>query len=127
MINEKVLEEKLKYLVISESHGNYEIQEFGIDFEYTSWTKKDEISAYNVDIKFDYMLPIDSDSQVFGKDVQGACYGLGEILEKYGITKEGKLTTNEKHVVFPAMIWEIQFSADEKHIFNVSYKVLTND
>ena len=122
MINEKILTEKLRYLISTEAK-RFEIKDFNIDFVYDG-PKKEELSEYDVNIKFDFNGAMDNESDVIGYDIRNMCDELGNSIYTYGIKKNGKLTTEGDYHVFPAMIWRINFEADSTHIFDVSYKVV---
>jgi hypothetical protein len=125
MFNEEILTEKLKYLITVEAK-KFEIKSFSLSFSYDSWTNPTAIEEYDVDIEFEYNGTIEPDSDFIGRDIKNMCLELGEIIGTYGIDGNGKLTARGEHLVFPAMIWNINFSVDETHLFNVSYKVKPN-
>ena len=50
MINEQVLSEKLKYLIMSEMSKKFEIFEFHVEFMYTDGMR-DRLEEYDIDIK----------------------------------------------------------------------------
>ena len=122
MINEKILTEKLKYL-ISMDAKRFEIKDFGIDFIYDG-PEKVELSESDVYIKFDFNGAMDNESDVIGYDIKNMCDELGKSVYTYGINKNGKLTTEGDYNVYPAMIWKINYDTDSTHIFDVSYKVV---
>ena len=122
MINEKILTEKLKYL-ISMDAKRFEIKDFSIDFIYDG-PQKVELSEYDVYIKFDFNGAMDNESDVIGYDIKNMCDELGKSIYTYGINKNGKLTTEGDYDVYPAMIWKINYDTDSTHIFDVSYKVV---
>ena len=126
MFNEEVLTEKLKYLITTEAK-NFEIKDFKIYFSYDSWENKKFVEEYDIDIEFDYMGRIENDSDYIGSDIKKMCQELGGIIGTYGLNRNGKLNAKGEHLVFPAMIWNIKYDADETHIFNVTYKVQTNE
>ena len=126
MFNEEVLTEKLKYLISLEAK-NFEIKYFKIYFSYDSWENKKFVEEYDIDIEFDYMGGIENDSDYIGNDIKKMCQELGGIIGTYGVDRNGKLTAKGEHLVFPAMIWNIKYDADETHIFNVTYKVQPNE
>ena len=120
MINEELLTEKLKYLIMSELQGKFEILEFRIDFSYS---EPQVLEAYDVDVKFDYLSTIDSQASDFGYDINKMSDAFREAVQKYQMNKEGKIVTNSEYVVSDGMIWGIEFQADTKHIFEMSYNV----
>ena len=126
MFNEEVLTEKLRYLISTEAQ-RFEIKDFSIDFIFDSWTKKEILTEYDVNINFDYTGALDSDSEIIGGDIRKMCEELGQVVGTYGIDKNGKLNSRGEHLVYPAMIWNIKFEADTTHIFEVSYKVVVDN
>ena len=122
MFNEEILTEKLRYLITMDAK-NFEIKSFNISFSYDSWQNKESVEEYDVDIEFEYNGSIEPDSDFIGRDIKKMCLELGGIVGTYGIDKKGKLNTKGEHLVYPAMIWNINFSVDETHLFSVTYKV----
>jgi hypothetical protein len=131
MINEEVLSEKLKYLIMSEMSKKFEIFEFHVEFMYTDGEKRDRLEEYDIDIKFDYHGTIDSDSSSFGSDIERMSETLRGIIMTYTITPEGKIKSGDTDTfttfVDEGMIWGFEFEADTKHIFNMSFKVNYRD
>lgn len=130
MINEQVLSEKLKYLIMSEMSKKFEIFEFHVEFMYTDGMR-DTLEEYDIDIKFDYHGSIDSESSRFGADIERMSEQLREIIMTYTITPEGKIKSGDADTfstfVDEGMIWGLEFEADTKHIFNMSFKVNYRD
>lgn len=120
MINEELLTEKLKYLVMSELQGNFEILSFLIDFQYSD---PKTLEAYDVDVKFDYLSTIDSQASDFGYDITKMSDKFREAVQKYQINREGKIVTNSEYMVSDGLIWGIEFVADTKHVFEMSFNV----
>jgi hypothetical protein len=130
MINEQVLSEKLKYLIMSEMSKKFEIFEFHVEFMYTDGMR-DTLEEYDIDIKFDYHGSIDSESSRFGADIERMSEQLREIIMTYTISPEGKIKSGDADTfstfVDEGMIWGFEFEADAKHIFNMSFKVNYRD
>jgi hypothetical protein len=130
MINEQVLSEKLKYLIMSEMSKRFEIFEFHVEFMYTDGMR-DTLEEYDIDIKFDYQGTIDSESSSFGADIERMSETLRGIIMTYTITPEGKIKSGDTDTfstfVDEGMIWGLEFEADTKHIFNMSFKVNYRD
>jgi hypothetical protein len=130
MINEQVLSEKLKYLIMSEMSKKFEIFEFHVEFMYTDGMR-DTLEEYDIDIKFDYHGSIDSESSRFGADIERMSEQLRGIIMTYTITPEGKIKSGDADTfstfVDEGMIWGFEFEADAKHIFNMSFKVNYRD
>jgi hypothetical protein len=120
MFKEELLEEKLKYLIMSELQGKFEILDFRIEFSYS---EPQTLEAYDVDVKFDYLSSIDSQASDFGYDINKMSDTFRKAVQKYQINKEGKIVTNSEYVVSDGMIWGIEFQADTKHVFEISYNV----
>ena len=53
MIDEKKLEAKYKYLLMTEAGKNFNVIDFSMDFAYNT-TGGDLINEYEVNLKFDY-------------------------------------------------------------------------
>jgi hypothetical protein len=130
MINEQVLSEKLKYLIMSEMSKKFEIFEFHVEFIYTDGMRN-TLEEYDIDIKFDYQGTIDSESSSFGSDIERMSEQLRGIIMTYTITPEGKIKSGDADTfstfVDEGMIWGLEFEADAKHIFNMSFKVNYRD
>jgi hypothetical protein len=120
MFKEELLEEKLKYLIMSELQGKFEILDFRVEFSYS---EPQILEAYDVDVKFDYLSTIDSQASDFGYDINKMSDTFREAVQKYQINKEGKIVTNSEYVVSDGMIWGIEFQADTKHVFEMSFNV----
>jgi len=124
MINEELATEKLKYLLMTETGRDFEILDVGIDFNYTDYDKRDKLKEYDVDITFDYLLTIDSQSTDFGIDIHKMSEKLRNIISKYTFNSEGKIVKDSNTVyVYIGMIWRVDFSADTKHEFEMSFRV----
>jgi hypothetical protein len=130
MINEQVLSEKLKYLIMSEMSKRFEIFEFHVEFMYTDGIRN-TLEEYDIDIKFDYQGTIDSESSSFGADIERMSETLRGIIMTYTISPEGKIKSGDADTfstfVDEGMIWGFEFEADTKHIFNMSFKVNYRD
>jgi hypothetical protein len=130
MINEQVLSEKLKYLIMSEMSKKFEIFEFHVEFMYTDGMRN-TLEEYDIDIKFDYHGSIDSESSRFGADIERMSEQLRGIIMTYTISPEGKIKSGDADTfstfVDEGMIWGFEFEADTKHIFNMSFKVNYRD
>jgi len=120
MFKEELLEEKLKYLIMSQLQGKFEILDFRVEFSYS---EPQILEAYDVDVKFDYLSIIDSQASDFGYDINKMSDKFREAVQKYQINKEGKIVTNSEYVVSDGMIWGIEFQADTKHVFEMSFNV----
>ena len=121
MIDVKILSEKLKYLIIMNSKPNFDIQEIYFDFDYN----ENKIENYDVNIKFDYNAGIDPDVYSFAHDIQRMSEKLQNIINEYIVTPEGKIVAGDLSKGFSSdgAIWAIDYTADEKHIFDMSFRV----
>jgi len=121
MIDVKILSEKLKYLIIMNSKPNFDIQEIYFDFDYN----KNKIDNYDVNIKFDYNGGLDNDINSFGYDIKRMSEKLQDIIDEYTITQEGKIIKGSTGKAFSTegVVWSINYVADEKHIFDISFRV----
>jgi|LakMenEpi03Aug12_release.lakeMendotaPanAssembly.Ray.scaffolds.fasta_scaffold86826_7 hypothetical protein len=120
MFKEELLQEKLKYLIMSELQGKFEILDFRVEFSYS---EPQILEAYDVDVKFDYLSTIDSQASDFGYDINKMSDTFRKAVQKYQINKEGKIVTNSEYLVSDGMIWGIEFQADTKHVFEMSFNV----
>jgi hypothetical protein len=128
MINEELATEKLKYLLMTETGRDFEILDVGIDFNYTDYDKRDKLEEYDVDITFDYLLTIDSQSTDFAIDIHKMSEKLRNIILKYTFNSEGKIVKDsDSAFVDHGMIWKVDFIADTKHVFEMSFRVTQLD
>ena len=105
---------------MSELQGKFEILDFRVEFSYS---EPQILEAYDVDVKFDYLSSIDSQVSDFGYDINKMSDTFRKAVQKYQINKEGKIVTNSEYVVSDGMIWGIEFQADTKHVFEMSFNV----
>lgn len=127
MINEEVLKEKLKYLIMMSARPKFEILLFDVDFEYNYNDLVKTISEYTVDIKFDYHGRIDETPRDMGMDIARMMDEMNGHVGDWIITPEGKLSQEYDAYVDEGVIWEIEFEFDQKHHFNTSFKVTYPD
>lgn len=124
MINEEVLSEKLKYLIIMNAKPKqFDIMKIHIDFEYADQNRQ-KLSAYDLDVMFDYEGGLDFDMYSFAHDIQRMSEKLRDILNEYVITQEGKILSraNSNCYTAEAMVYNIQYEVDNKHVFNLGFK-----
>ena len=124
MINEEVLSEKLKYLIIMNAKPKmFEIMNVYIEFEYIDQNQT-KLANYNVDVKFDYNGALDFDMYSFAHDIQRMSEKLRDILNEYVITRDGKLVSGDNLHCFSGepMVYNIDYEADNRHIFDLGYK-----
>ncbi len=115
MINEEVLTEKLKYLIMMASRPKFEILQFGVDFEYDNH-EKTKILMYTVDVKFDYTGRIDETPSEIGSDIERMMSIMSSHIGTYFITPEGKITQDYDAYVDEGVIWAIEFEFDMKQV-----------
>lgn len=124
MINEEVLSEKLKYLIVMNAKPKqFDIMNVHVEFEYTD-ENHTKLSNYDLDVKFDYNGPLDWDMYSFAHDIQRMSEKLRDILNEYVITEEGKIMSGKNSNCFATepLIFSIEYKVDEKHIFDLGYK-----
>jgi hypothetical protein len=124
MINEKVIGDKLKYLILMEAKPNFDIFEVQFEAEYD---KDKLISEYSVDLKFDYLGKIDPEVYNFGGDISIMENKLREIVERYPVTPQGKIQMGfGNYRISDGMIWNFEYIFDEKYLFEMSFKIDLN-
>jgi len=124
MINEEVLSEKLKYLIIMNAKPKlFEVMSVYIEFEYIDQNHT-KLENYDVDVKFDYNGALDFDMYSFVHDIQRMSEKLKDILNEYVITEDGKIVEGKNSNCFTThpLIFNIDYEADNRHIFDLGYK-----
>ena len=124
MINEEVLSEKLKYLIIMNAKPSmFEVMNIYIEFDYVDQNHT-KLANYDVDVKFDYGGSIEFEMYSFAHDIQRMSEKLRDILSEYVITQDGKIVEGKNSNCFPTdtMVFSIEYKVDEKHIFDLGYK-----
>ena len=124
MINEEVLSEKLKYLIIMNGKPKmFEIMTVHIEFEYIDQNHT-KLSNYDVDVKFNYEGALEFDMYSFAHDIQRMSEKLRDIINEYVITRDGKIVSGDKTNCFSTdpIIFSIDYQVDEKHVFDLGYK-----
>lgn len=124
MIKEEVLSEKLKYLIIMNAKPKmFEVMSVDIEFEYIHQNQT-KLENYDVYVKFDYNGALDFDMYSFVHDIKRMCEKLKDILNEYVITEDGKIVEGKNSNCFTTypLILNIDYEADNKHIFNLGYK-----
>jgi hypothetical protein len=114
-INQKVLVEKLKYLIGQESNGQFEILDVDVDFY-------ERNSGYQLFIKFDYFGVIDSQMPGFATDISKMIETIEKIISKVTITPERKLSLSQE-VNVESFIDQIEYKIEDTHIFTISFLV----
>lgn len=124
MINEEVLSEKLKYLITMNSKStHFDIMNIYIEFDYID-QEHTKIANYDIDVKFDYQGALDIDMYSFAHDIQRMSEKLRDLLNEYVITNDGKIVEGKNSNCFSTepMIFNIEYEADTKHVFDLGYK-----
>jgi hypothetical protein len=124
MINEELLSEKLKYLITMNAKSTqFDIMSIHIEFDYIDQNHT-KLANYDIDVKFDYQGGIDIDMYSFAHDIQRMSEKLRDVLNEYVITEEGKIVQGKNSNCFATepMIFNIEYEADTKHIFDLGYK-----
>jgi hypothetical protein len=115
VFNDKILSEKLKYLISMESSGKFEIFDLDVDFY-------DGNSGYQLFIKFDYFGVIDSQMPGFATDISKMIETIEKIISKVTITPERKLSLSQE-VNVESFIDQIEYKIEDTHIFTISFLV----
>jgi len=124
MINQEVLSEKLKYLIIMNAKPKmFEVMNVYVEFEYIDQNQT-KLANYDVDVKFDYNGALDFDMYSFVHDIQRMSEKLKDILNEYVITEDGKIVEGKNSNCFTTypLIFNIDYEADNRHIFDLGYK-----
>ena len=124
MINKDVLTEKLRYLILMNSKSSqFEIEDIFIDLEYLN-QEQTKLGNYEIDIRFDYQGVLDPEISTFTYQVQAMSEKMGDFLSEYVITEDGKIVSNKEGnvTISEGMVWHIKFIADDKHLFNMTYR-----
>ena len=124
MINEELLREKLEYLITMNAKSTqFDIMSVHIEFYYIDQNHT-KLANYDIDVKFDYQGSIDIDMYSFAHDIQRMSEKLRDVLNEYVITEEGKIVEGKNSNCFATepMIFNIEYEADTKHIFDLGYK-----
>lgn len=116
----KKMEEKLKYLVITELRKEFEFDSFSVEF---IPNKYGGLDSYEIDMSFDYQGAIDADYFQFLSDSQSMFEKVTEVVQKYSYNKKGELVSDsEEFIVNGPMVWDINYSFDTEHKFHCFYK-----
>jgi len=127
MINESILSDKLKYIMITELGNEFQIINFDVELSFVDYETKEEIESYDVDMKFDYLGVIDAEMYDFLQDITKMLEKIRSVLQKFAITKSGKLLHgNNNYYVSHGSIFNVEFVYDEKHEFSVFFRVNYN-
>ena len=124
MINQEVLSEKLKYLIVMNAKPKmFEVMNVHIEFEYAD-NSYEKLESYDIDVKFDYQGPLEFDMYSFAHDIQRMSEKLRDIISEYVITRDGKIASGDKTNCFASepTIFSIDYKVDETHIFDMGYR-----
>ena len=129
MINEEVLSEKLKYLILMSAKRNqFEIMNVYVEFNYTD-ESHEKLESYDVDVKFDYEGSLEFEMYSFAHDIQRMSEKLRDVISEYVISQDGKLINGNNSKCYPSdpAVFSIEYKVDEKHIFDLGYKFNYHD
>jgi hypothetical protein len=129
MINEEVLSEKLKYLILMSAKRNqFEVMNVYVEFNYTD-ESHEKLESYDVDVKFDYEGSLEFEMYSFAHDIQRMSEKLRDVISEYIISQDGKLINGNNSKCYPSdpMVFSIEYKVDEKHIFDLGYKFNYHD
>jgi hypothetical protein len=88
---------------------------------------KSTIESYRVFVKFDYNGLISPDLHYFTKDISHMSDKMSNIVSKYVLNSKGKLIQGgENTSISEGDIWTLDFAADDRHIFDMSYQIVPN-
>lgn len=124
MINEDLLSEKLRYLILMNSKSTqFKIEDVYVEIEYLN-QEHTKIGNYEVDVRFDYEGVLDPDMPTFTYQVQIMSEKMGDLLAEYVITEDGKIVSNQEGnvTIGEGMVWKMDYRADELHYFDLSYR-----
>jgi hypothetical protein len=124
MIDEKVLSEKLKYLIAMNSKStHFDIMNVYIEFDYVD-QEHTKIANYDIDVKFDYQGAIEFDLYSFAEDIKTMSNQIQKIISEFVITQDGKIVSSSKSNCYTTdpMIFNIDYEVDTRHIFDLGYK-----
>ena len=101
----------------------FEIMNVYIEFDYIDQNHT-KLANYDVDVKFDYQGALEFDMYSFAHDIQKMSEKLGDIINEYVITRDGKIVEGKNSNCFATepMVFSIEYEADTKHIFDIGYK-----
>ena len=129
MINEEVLSEKLKYLILMSAKRNqFEVMNVYVEFNYTD-ESHEKLESYDVDVKFDYEGSLEFEMYSFAHDIQRMSEKLRDVISEYVISQDGKLINGNSSKCYPSdpLVYSIEYKVDEKHIFDLGYKFNNHD
>lgn len=129
MINEEVLSEKLKYLILMSAKRNgFDIMNVYVEFNYTD-ESHEKLESYDVDVKFDYEGSLEFEMYSFAHDIQRMSEKLRDVISEYIVSQDGKLINGNNSKCYPSdpLVFSIEYKVDEKHIFDLGYKFNYHD
>ena len=111
-----------------ESKPDFNILNLYVEFDYIDNLSK-IIDTYTINIEFDYINLLDADIYSFAHDIKRMSDKLELALNKYIITKEGKIVSGDlnKGSATDGAVWAINYEADNKHIFDMTFRVHYHD
>ena len=123
MIDTKILSEKLKYILITESKNDFDIMEVSLEIDETS--NDGELLSYTVEVKFDYLGAIDPIVYYFVKDIERMSDKMRDMIGTYVLNPKGKFVVGDDNnaSISDGYIWSSKFNADETHEFVMSFRI----
>lgn len=124
MINQELLIEKLKYLILMNSKTTqFKIEDVYVELEYLNQSHT-KISNYEIDVRFDYEGSLEPEIHSFTHDIKMMSLKMADLLAEYVITEDGKIVSNQEGnvTIGEAMVWKMDYRADELHYFDLSYR-----
>ena len=121
MINEEVLSEKLKYLIIMNAKPKlFEVMSVYVEFEYIDLSQT-KLANYDVDVKFDYQGSLEFEMYSFAHDIQRMSEKLRDIVNEFVITEDGKIVEGKNSNCFATdpLVFSIEY---HKSIFMSLFK-----
>jgi predicted AlkP superfamily phosphohydrolase/phosphomutase len=129
MINEQVLSEKLKYLILMSAKRNmFNVMNVYVEFNYTD-ESHEKLESYDIDVKFDYEGSLEFEMYSFAHDIQRMSEKLRDVISEYIVSQDGKLINGNNSKCYPSdpLVFSIEYKVDEKHIFDLGYKFNYHD
>lgn len=122
MIDEKLLAEKLKYLMILELKGRYTVKDFNMELDLVE--DGDTIESYYVHVKVLSIHGVDPSVEDFIMFLERCNSDIAHALNKYQFTKDGKLSpTGEGNFHLKSeYLFEVKYETDEFLLVSLSFK-----
>lgn len=116
----KKMEEKLKYLVITELRKKFEFDRFSVEF---ISAKDGGLDSYEIFMTFNYNGEMDANYFELIRAGELMFEKVTEVVEKYSYNRKGELVSDsQEFIVDGPLVWDINYSYSSEHKFNCSYK-----